>query len=310
MLVFLVLTTQAAHADQVLREFAGTDFLPVIDQQAAERKHPSTAPENPLDLGVNLSWGPGSIEFIVNATAKDSLPRQIRLLEMDQPPITETDYAITGLVSYRGLNHDDLEGMAYLQMWSDFADGSHYFTRTFAFDGLLQRFSGKSALRPFRLPYSARPGQTPTHLKLELIMFGRGVIEFSDVKLVQSEGNIAMTAMTSIEPSNSFWFHDGIAAAAAGFLASLGFAGLMELLARRGKARRLVVSLLVAMVLLGQCYFAWAWAVIGHGERWRIYLPLLLTAAMAFLIPVLTLPRIKRRYQSAELRRIEALDAV
>ena len=47
----------------------------------------------------------------------------------------------------------------------------------------------------------------------------------------------------------------------------------------------------------------------ARGLPYHVYYPLLLIGAIALLVPASTLPRLAKRYQELELRRMSALDA-
>lgn len=232
-------------------------------------------------------------------------PRVLPFVSRGTPEVTADDYAIVGRVRYGGADDaTDMDGVGYLEMWSEFADGSRYFTRTLADDGPLQKLSGHSDGRPFRLPFHAA-GPRPVRLTLDVVLPGRASVTLSDVQLVQGEP----AAEAAARPT-PWWAQDHSTSLAVGLFGCIGFVAFLEPLVRRGVAAyRLLVAAVVGVGLLGQAYFAWAMAVVGHGDSWRAWGPLLLCAACAWCVPA-CLPRLGRRYREAELRRMRAVDAV
>ena len=130
-------------------------------------------------------------------------PTTNRLLTVEQPAITSSNYAIVGRIRYEGV--DDLpgvEGDAYLEMWSYFPDGSFYFSRTLADTGPMAKITGQSDWREFILPFNNKPGHPPpTKLEINLILPARGAVYFEPMKLVEYSPRI--TADTPSLPGNA-----------------------------------------------------------------------------------------------------------
>src|SRR5512140_1405016 len=70
------------------------------------------------------------------------------LLTVDEPGITTTRYALVGEVSCEGVG-----GTGFLEMWSLFADGGRYFSRSLAEQGPLASLRGTAGPRRFVLPF-------------------------------------------------------------------------------------------------------------------------------------------------------------
>jgi hypothetical protein len=319
---------------------------------------------------VSADCGP-AIGLIINVTAPPAAsagtPRVVNLMSLDDPGITVDDYAIVGMAEYGGLNGSpDMDGVGYLEMWSEFADGSRYFSRTLADAGPLRRLSGHSAARPFRLPFHADAARRPTRLILNLCLPGVAMVRLSDMRLVQEipatqpasvagpasrldqlrteEDRLATKLSflrTQLGPSHPdlavlqaeldavrerireveatgqatmplpppWWARDRVTGTATGLFGLVGCLGFAEPLMRRGRARGLVLTLVVAVGVLGEAYFGWAMAVAGHGEPWRAWTPMLLCGVAGLCVPA-SIPIVNRRYREAELRRMRALDAV
>jgi hypothetical protein len=87
----------------------------------------------------------------------------VRLATIDRPPVEPEGYVVTGQVRYQGV-----QGRGYLEMWSVFADGSRYFSRTLAATGPLALAFGhlgvaffRSSLLPRRSPTPLQPRDQP-----------------------------------------------------------------------------------------------------------------------------------------------------
>ena len=128
---------------------------------------------------VEQAMSGGGYEVRVHANPPKP-PLVIEMYRLDNPPITQSHYAIVGTVGYQ-----EVSAPAYLELWSEFADGSRYFSRTLADSGPLMNIEGSSAQRDFRLPFEARPGLTPKRLTLNLVMAGRGTVTIEKASLVE-----------------------------------------------------------------------------------------------------------------------------
>ena len=121
--------------------------------------------------------------------------RTAPLLIIDNPPVTDSCYAITGAVRYEGV-----EGSGYLEMWNEFAGGRRFFSRTLLGSGAMGKITGSSPWRTFRLPFYGRRGDRPQRLEINLVLPGRGRVWISPVKLVQPS-NSKDSATSGLHPS-------------------------------------------------------------------------------------------------------------
>ncbi len=71
-----------------------------------------------------------------------------------------------------------LDGTAYLEMWSHFADGSRYFAR-----GLDSAVSGSVDWTPVRTVFRLEPGQRPIAVTLNLVVNGAGTVWIDEARL-------------------------------------------------------------------------------------------------------------------------------
>jgi len=215
-----------------------------------------------------------------------------QLAEIDDPGIDGDHYSVVGQVRYEGV-----EGSGYLEMWSVFADGGRYFTRTLAGSGPLASLRGRSGWRRFELPFFLEGHAPPTRLELNVVLPGRGTVLLGPLSLEQSASEAA-------------WWSKRTAGLVGAILGSLiGLAGAaLGTFAGRGRARRFVLSALVGMVVLGALLLGIAGAALIAGQPSHVWYPTLLGGAIPFVLGVALLRPLRRRYAEIELRRMRALD--
>jgi hypothetical protein len=114
-------------------------------------------------------------------------PTTTPVLAIDAPPIAGRTYAITGTVAY-----EDVAGDGAIEMWTVFADGSRYFTRTLDVQGPLSKLAGSSVARPFALPFALddRP-EKPTRLELDVVLPGSGRVHLAGLRFESAPATVA-----------------------------------------------------------------------------------------------------------------------
>ena len=252
---------------------------------------PPEGAEVAAGLAVQPEAGVGDVVAVENAGDK---ALEARLLVLRAPAVTRDRYALLGRVRYEGV-----EGDGYLEMWSVFPDGRAYFSRTLGGAGAMERLRGSSRWRDFALPFfSNREGYFPRELVVNVVLPGKGRVWVGPVRLVQYAG-----------PTG--WWSGGTAGLVFGGLGSLlGIAGgLVGVLASRGKARRLAMGLARGTLILGPLALAGGIAAAALGQPYEVWYPLALVGALCAGLG-LYMPRLlRRRYEQAELRRMQSLDA-
>jgi hypothetical protein len=244
---------------------------------------------------------PGSAPGSLRVTNPDGAPRAIPLFTLDAPAVKTPRYVLRGEVRGEGI-----EGLAYLEMWSFFAGGGRYFSRTLAEAGPMARLTGTFRARAFILPFTAEPGMTLEKLAVSVAFPGRGTVILGPLRLVElgpDDDFAAVVPGAWLTPREI-----GLAGGAAGTV--LGLAGAaIGILASRARARGLVVGLLWTLLAVGVC------AVAAAAAAWRLGQPPALVSLLALVgvlgtaLPWGLLGRVKRQYEEIELRRIQALDA-
>jgi len=129
-------------------------------------------------------------------------------------------------------------------------------------------------------------------------------------------GNIPAEAVSATpkgadtqQPSRHWWSgrQAGLVGAIAGMVIGC-WGALVGVLGGRGKARRLVMSLLWGMAACGAMLFVVGLTALFRSQPYHVYYPLLLCGGITLGISLGLGPVMKRRYAQIELRKISAMD--
>jgi predicted Ser/Thr protein kinase len=123
------------------------------------------------------------------------------LLALDWPAIRADKYEISGQVRY-----ENVEGTAYLEMWSHFQPGEKYFSRTLApaNSGPFAVISGTSGWRPFSLPFDRTGSTNPlSKIEMNLCLPGKGVVYLRKVKLVLRAPSAVQRSAMAAQPGKT-----------------------------------------------------------------------------------------------------------
>ena len=252
--------------------------------------------------GEVLSAGPDGAKECLLVAVTEAGGTRAELFAVEQPGIREAVYALNTRVSY-----ENVEGAAFLEMWSHFPDGSAYFSRTLADQGPMACLRGTSGWRDMVLPFFASgTPMRPSRLVINLVMPGKGRVWIGTPTLVQyREGENPLALSES-------WWSDrqaGWAGAIAG--SALGLLGaLVGALGSLGRGRSLVLGLMASASVAGGIaaaagVFAWV-----RGQPYAVYYPLLLGGGIAAVVFGGLVPAARRRYAEIELRRMAARDGL
>lgn len=254
-----------------------------------------------LPVGEVLSGQPPEPAEQLKIENRQDAPKTVTLLVLDNPGITRAQYAITGRVRCEAV-----QGKSYLEMWSHFADGSHYFARTLAQSGLLQNLEGSCPWRPFSLPFAvASRTDRPTTLVLNVVFPSRGTVYLSPLRLAEYADNEDPLRV----PGQ--WWTERTGGLVGGILgAILGcLGGSIGVLSAKGKARRLVLGLMSTICFVGVLFLGVGAVALFCRQGYGVWYPPLLIGILSTTIMGGTLPRVRRRYQQLELRKMAAVDA-
>ena len=208
---------------------------------------------------------------------------------------------------FRGdVRGEGIEGQAYLEMWSFFAGGGRYFSRTLAQGGPMGSLSGTFRARAFILPFTAEPGMTPEKLAVNVAFPGRGTVVLGPLRLVEldSADDFAVVVPGAWLTPRGMALAGGVAGTVLGLVGAL-----IGILASRARARGLVVGLLWTMLGIGAAAVAAAATAWMLGQPPQLVSLLALVGVLGTALPWGLLGRVKRQYEELELRRIQALDA-
>lgn len=132
----------------------------------------------------------GRVGKVLRIERAEVVPQSVRLATWASPGLKTAFYAVRGKVRYEGV-----EGAGYLEMWNDFGEGGRFFTRTMGEKGPMAKVSGTSEWRAFYLPFNGTgaPG-LPRALEINLVLSGKGMVEITDMELLEFADAGAMWA--------------------------------------------------------------------------------------------------------------------
>jgi len=247
---------------------------------------------------VRPGAGPGGAPALeLRATASGAT--SLHLVTIDRPQIAGPRYVVSGEVSYQGV-----EGQGYLEMWTVFPDGQRYFSRTLAAQGPLAALRGESSWRRFELPFDmSGTSQAPSRLEINLVLPGAGTVWLGPMHLQR--------AAAPADVVQGGWWSARSGTLLGAMLGSLvGVVGaIIGVLSGWGRARRVVLGLLVGMMTVGACLALVGVAAALSAQPRHVWYPLLVIGGASALIALVILPAMRRRFAADELRRIEAMDA-
>jgi len=281
----LLLLVASVSAEETLRDIYWTKL--------------AEAGELPEGLTVATDEATG-MEYVA-VTNDTGVLKTVTLLTIDAPGIATAKYAVRGKVRCA-----DVTGRGYLEMWSHFADGSRFFTRTLADAGPLGCLEGSCDWRFFSLPFTVTQGDVrPVKLVVNVVLPGKGTVHLSALRLLQyDESEDPMAAPCQ-------WWTDrqaGLIGGIAGSLAGL-IGALIGVLGARGKGREFVLGTLRVLPIIGTVVLAVGVVALAKSQPYAVYYPLLLLGGILVLLPLGLLRGMRRRYQQLELRKMEAQDA-
>lgn len=283
----LLLLTTAAGAKEVVTTFKWSQLLNDASEASLETK-PETD-NKPFESATFTNQGDGE--------------KTIRLLELKQPGIINSVYALEGKVRYRSLKKT-----AYLQMWSNIPGEGRFFTRTLGQKGPMAGFQGDSGWRTVILPfYITDSASRPDLITLDLIMPGMGEVSLSSFRLIEYEPTENPLVLIS-EPGQWWDLQTAtwIGALGGSLLGILG--GTLGWLSSKGKARMFVLTAMRALIGLGVVSLAFGGIAYATGQPYLVFYPLLLLGLILVLVLGINLRQVKHRYAQLELRKISAQD--
>lgn len=216
------------------------------------------------------------------------------LIAVNVPDLGRVGFSVRGRVRY-----SDVAGSGYLEMWSVFADGGRYFSRTLGAEGPMAVVTGTSDWRPFELPFFLEGAAPPNRLEINVVLPGSGTVEIGPLEVVRLA-----------EAGSGAWLPDravGVVGAALG--SAIGVLGaLVGVLVSRNRGRGFVLPVMTAAAVLGSVLIAASVAAIPAGQPPGIVFLLFVPGVILAAVFGASLPRVRRAYAEAELRRMRAMD--
>jgi hypothetical protein len=216
-----------------------------------------------------------------------------RLVTIIAPDISGDSYAVTGSVRFEGVT-----GAGYLEMWSHFADGGAYFSRTLGSEGPTASLTGDSAGRPFELPFFLDGADGPDRIEINVILPQTGTVWVGPLDLV------------GFGATNEWWTPDQarLIGVVGGILAGL-LGAVLGILGGRRRYRRFVEATLIGGAAVGAVLIVFGVVAAMGGQPHHVWFPVLLIGEILAVVNGLLVPVVRGRYETAELHRIRALDA-
>jgi hypothetical protein len=273
-------------AEQLIREVRWSDL-----QEQGE-----------LEVGELAGAAAAEVGRALRVEHEAEAPARLELFAVSSPGIRQLQYAMLGQV-----RTTDVADGSYLEMWSHFADGEAFFTRTLGDVGPMQKLEGSSSWRRFSLPFRSSPETgVPSRLVVNLVLTGPGTVELSPLRLVEYADAEALQ-QAGHEGGWWNWRTGAVFGTAGGIL--LGIVGAsIGILSGLGVAQRLVLGSLLSVYAAGCLASIAGLAAVVGGQPYHVFYPLLLLGIIAVAVAGPLLPVVRRRYAQRELRRIAALD--
>jgi hypothetical protein len=232
------------------------------------------------------------------------MPRVVSIAEIKVPPISKPVFMLSGSVRYNGIEGTPNLEHGFLEMWSLFPDGSHYFSRTLDPSGPMGWISGSSDWRPVAIPFQLGPdpkSPKPDRLLLKVVLPGKGTVWLSDLTLTESD--------TLIFPGQSAVLDYIVGGSIAALVAVVLIAGALvtTILAARGIARGFVIGTAGAGIAFGIVLVVSGIIIASRGLP-AISQSLTIVGGVCAVASAVGLFLFRRRYVRFELRRMEAFD--
>jgi hypothetical protein len=231
------------------------------------------------------------VDGSVSVTA-DAAGGTFPLVSVATPDLGRAGYEIAGQVRYA-----NVEGRAYLEMWSIFPDGGRYFSRTLGESGPVAALAGTSDWRSFELPFSLDGSPPPVRLEVSVVLPAAGSVTVGTLRLLR------LDAARGESPDRLLGVLGGVAGTLIGVVGAI----LGWLVARR-RARTAVLAIMTGLSALGILAIAAGVAAAIAGQPTSVVFVLLLFGVITASVFWVARRGARRAYADAELRRMRAMD--
>lgn len=302
--------------------FVGRTTLTQAGEEIRLPVEPS-APVNEKEIWASKSWqeltgcakdievvanDPGLKGEAIKLVSAGDGARTIQFLEVSAPGLTQSNYRFDFPMRY-----ENVDKVAFIEMWTHFSDGGVYFSRTLADLGPQQKLLGSSPLRTASLPFFNTSGKRPARLVFNLVFNGTGTVWIGRPRFVQFGETLPpeIVKSTDVSSGSNGWWSERVAGMLGGSAgALLGLCGsLVGLLTYFGKARRMALAMLGVMLVMGALCLVTGIVSLIAAQPYHIFYPLLLIGAISTLLPLALYNTVRGRFEDVELARIEAMDA-
>lgn len=243
----------------------------------------------------------GSAIRIVSPLNAGQKPQEaiVTLAVIDAPALTRRVFMLSGQVRHHGV-----VGKSYLEMWTEFPDGSQYFTRTLGTTGPMMALTGDSDWRLIQLPFQLGDAPAePVRIRLNVVFAGSGEIELSNLTLTEADDLADLLARNAWWSDRTGGWLGGIGGTLIGLIGAA--VGVMAAL---GAGRRLVLSAMLIGTLLGAALLVAGIVAYALQQPYGVFYPLLLGGGMCSVLGAVGLLIVRQRYSAVELRRMQAMD--
>ena len=257
---------------------------------------------------ADIAWGKSEAgERTLKITATDPEPTTVQLGVVEAPDVGSSFYAVDGSVRYT-----QVDGTAYLEMWNHFngRDGTPpvaYFSRTLGKSGLMQKLSGDSDWRAFRLPFDAsKDDQRPARLVINLVLPGRGSVELTPASLSDYASAAAL-----FSHANGWWPARWAGWIGAGMGMLFGCWGsLTGILSQKGIARGFVMVSVHINLVIGIVSLIVGAVAITLRQPYHVWYPFMLIGIILTLVMSTTRRQLAHQLTKAEEEKMAKLDAI
>ncbi|MCP4785942.1 MAG: hypothetical protein GY903_27800 [Fuerstiella sp.] len=229
-------------------------------------------------------------------------PLTVRLATLESPRISKPCYLVRGEIRYEGVQQP-----GYLEMWSHFAGGGRYFSRTLSSSGPMGTIHGTSGWREFILPFRAGSDSgPPSRLEINLVLPAQGKVWIGPLYVSE----FTEQEWSSATAAEGAWWGNRTGALIGGILGPLsGIMGaVVGILCGLGRGKTVCLSICWTAVVFGVVCLVAGIAALFQSQPYVVYYPLLLVGFIATVVMGGVLPTVRKRFSDAELGRMEAMD--
>lgn len=219
---------------------------------------------------------------------------------LTSPGTTLPTHALRGWIRFENVGVE-----SHLEMWTVYAEGERYFTRTLSGFGPMASFTGAGGWRPIVLPFQSLPDHpAPEALELNVVLPKGGTVWLAGFELLEAD---ALDLLLTVPGA---WWGDATAGwigAMAGTAIGMGSA-LLAVVMALGVAPRFTRLVLALASVVAVAVLATGGIALLKAQPYAVWYPLVLIGGLSSVVfPVML--GVSRRLQTArELRQIQALD--